>query len=229
MAREVTLLQLRTWARQLSDTENDPNVTDAELNALANRHLCEVYDRLVDAGPADYYAATTQVVTQSGLIEYPLQVDFRNLMGVYVRESTDERRPVLPMPNGARGSYKAPTGSWTLDVEYIPVPPVLEEDGDTFDGVSGFEELIANLMARDVMAKRQDDPSVVMNNIARLEARIVSRSRSRDKGHPKRTTDLDDIRVSPYPWGWTGMSRIGCYRLRAGNLELYEPLWGTPA
>lgn len=227
MSREVSLLELRTWARQLSDTENDPNVTDDELTALANRHVCEVYDRLVDAGPADYYASTAQITTENGTAVYPLEVDFRNLVAVYVRESSDERRQLLPMGAMARGAYKAPTGEWTLDIEYIPVPTPLEDDGDTFDGVSGFEELIANLMARDVMAKRESDPSVVMANIARMEARIVSRGRSRDKGQPKRVTDLDDM-VSPFPWGWTGSSRLACYRLRAGNLELYEGMWGAP-
>lgn len=225
MSRNVSLLELRTWARQLSDTENDDNISDTELTALANRHLPEVYDRLVDAGPADYYASTEQIVTTSGLEVYSLDNDFRNLVAAYVRESSDERRRLLPMPHGARGNYKAPTGTWTVDLEFIPVPDTLVDDGDSFDGVSGFEELIANLMARDVMIKRESDPSVVMSNIARLEGRIVSRARARDKGAPKRITDLDDATT---PWlGWMGTSRLSCYRLRAGNIELYESLWGT--
>lgn len=227
MSRNVSLLELRTWARELSDTENDSNISDDELTALANRHLTEVYDRLVDAGPADYYAATTQITTSVGFTEYPLEVDFRNLVAVYVRESTDERRQLLPMPEMGRGRFKAPTGVWTLDVEYIPVPDVLENDGDTFDGVSGFEELIANLMARDVMAKRESDPSVVMANISRLEVRINSRARARDR-MGKQVTDMDEQLVRPYPYGWAGSSRLACYRLRAGNLELFENLWSAP-
>lgn len=226
MSRNVSLLELKTWARQLSDTENDPNITEPELNALANRHVCEVFDRLVDAGPADYYAASTQVVTASGTIAYPLDDSFRNLVAVYVRESTDERRQILPMPNTARGRFKAPTGIWTLDVEFIPVPTPLVDNGDTFDGVSGWDELIVNLMARDIMAKRESDPSVVMNNIARLESRMASRSRGRDKSGGKSVTDMDNLRPSYF--GWTRSSRIACYRLRADNLELYEPLWGYP-
>lgn len=228
MARPVSLLELRTWARQLSDTENDPNIDDDELTALANRHQTEVFDRLVDAGPPDYYAASTPITTVAGQIEYPLEVDFRNLVNVYVRESADERRLIRAMPHGARGSYKAPTGVWTLDVEYIPIPDRLEDDGDTFDGVSGWEELIANLMARDVMLKRESDPSGVMANIARLEARITSRARSRDKGASKRITDTDDVRVFPWPYGWSGTSRLSCYRLRADNLELFEGFWSRP-
>ena len=113
MSRNVSLLELRTWARELSDTENDPFITDDELTALANRHLTEVYDRLVDAGPPDYYAATTTITTSAGTAEYPLEVDFRSLVGVLVAETDDERRPLLPMTNAGRAHYKAPTDEWT--------------------------------------------------------------------------------------------------------------------
>lgn len=227
MARNVSLLELRTWARELSDTENDPNITDSELTALANRHITEVYDRLVDAGPADYYASSTQITTSDGLAEYSLGATFRNLIAVFVRESSDERRQLRPMPLAGRGNYKAPTGAYTVDVEFIPACGVLEDDGDTFDGISGWEELVANLMAKDVMKKREADPSIVLADISRLGARITSRSRSRDKGEPRRIVDLDDA-AKWWPWEYTGTSRLSCYRLRAGNLELYEPLWGTP-
>lgn len=228
MALEVSLLELRTWSRELSDTENDPNITDPELTSLANRHVPELWDRLVDAGPADYYAATTQITTTAGIAEYPLEVDFRNLVSVFVQETPDEVRQLPPMPTMARSRFKAPTGVWTLNVEYIPVPPKLEDDGDTIDTVSGFGELVANLMARDVMIKRKDDPSIVMNNIARLEARITARARSRDKGGGKFVTDLDDARQSPYPFGFISQSALACYRLRGDNLELYESTWGLP-
>jgi hypothetical protein len=227
MARNVSLLELRTWARQLSDTEGDPNVTDAELTALANRHVADVYDRLVDSGPPDYFAATTQIVTTPGLIEYALGVDFRSLVNVYVRESPDERRQLLPMGQAARGLVRAPTGIWTVDVEFIPTPPKLEDDGDTFDGVSGWEELIVHLMARDVAKKRDAVRPDLFESIARLEARIASRARSRDRGG-KWVTDLDETGASPYPWGWTGGSLLGCYRLRADNLELFQGSWSLP-
>lgn len=227
MPRNVSLLELRTRAQQLSDTENDVNISTAEWNALANRHIPKVYDMLVDAGPADYYAATTQITTSDGVIEYALPASFRNLVAVYMRESADERRPILAMREATRANYKAPTGSWTLDVEYIPTPPTLEDDGDTFDGVSGWDELIVALMARDVMAKRESDPSVVMSIIASEQARIVARSRKRDRG-PRWVVDLDETTERPFPYYYSNNSRIACYRLRADNLELYEPLWGFP-
>jgi len=227
LARTVTLLQLRTWARQLSDTENDPNVTDAELTALANRHMPEVYDDLVAAGPPEYYAASTTVTTVAGQIPYALPSNFLALMDVFVHESSTDRRPIPSMPSGARGRFKAPTTVTDLTVEYIPACPTLSLDADTFDGISGFEELIANLMARDVMIKRQDDATMPLGTIASLRARIVSRARSRNRGEPKRITDLDDAFDNPVT-EWTGSNAIACYRLRAGNLELYEGLWSRP-
>lgn len=228
MAREVTLADLRTRARQLADVEGDPNITDAELTSLANRHLTEVFDRLVDAGPPEYYAASQTLTTSAGVSTYALPVTFRDLQQVFVHEDGEERRALLPMPTNARGRYKAPTGQWTLTLEYTPTAPVLVSDADTFDGVSGWDELIVNLMARDVHAKRESDPSIVMSNIARLEARITLRGRNRDRGSPKRIVDLDEVMTDQSPWGWMHTTRLACYRLRAGNIELYEPLWGLP-
>jgi hypothetical protein len=63
-----------------------------------------------------------------------------------------------------------------------------------------------------------------MNNVARLEARITSRSKSRDRSG-KRVTDMDEAGRGPY-WGWGGNSLLACYRLRAGNIELYENING---
>jgi len=229
MADEVKLGALKTAARQLSDTENDSNISEAELTSLANRHASDLHDRIADAGPADHIASTTQITTSSGIIPYALPANFRNLNEVYVREnSSGQVRRLLPMPEGTRANYKAPTAAYTLDVEYTPTFTPFEDDDSTIDGVSGWAELIANLMARDIMVKRESDPSVVLNNIARLEARIAQHSRGRDRS-PKRITDLDEVNAwtANYP-DWTVAVGLSCYRLRASNIELYESLSGIP-
>jgi hypothetical protein len=227
VARTATLLNLRTWARQLSDTENDDSITDTELTALANRHYPEVYDLLIEAGPPEFYASSTTVSVVASTIPYALASDFRALLGVYVHESSDERRPLMPMPEGARGQFKAPSQSVTVTLEYIPAASTLSSGSDTVDGVSGWEELIVCRMARDVMTKLEKDPSIPMATAAALESRIKHRSKNRDRGQPRRIVDLDEAYVTA-PWGWTGASKLGCYRLRAGNIEFYEPLWGYP-
>ncbi len=228
MADTVSLEDLRAWARQLSDTENDPNVTDDELTDLANRHVPEVFDRLVDAGPPEYYAADVTVTTSAGAHQYALPANFRSLMDVYVHETSDERRPLTEMPPGTRGRFKVPQATYTLTVEYIPTASRLVEDTDTFDGVSGWWELIAKLMARDVMIKREAYQGQLDAQIAMLQGRIVSRGRGRNKGAPKRIVDLDEVHASPSPYGWTRTSNIACDRLRGDNIELYELMVGAP-
>lgn len=227
MARTVTLLQLRTRARQLANVEGNPNITDAELTDLANRHLTEVYDALVDAGPPEYYAATTTVTTVAGTTLYALPADFRTLLEVYAIVSSTENRLVHPMGNGGRGRYRSPSTVYSCTVEYVPSAPVLVANGDTFDGVSGWEELICNLMARDVQRKRDQDTSDTIGAIGALQARIATRARSRDRGHPRYTTDLDE-QGAAFPWQTSSTNRISAYRLRAGNIELYEGLLALP-
>lgn len=227
MARATSLTDLRAWIRQLTDTENDDNVSDDELTALVNRHLAEVYDLLVDAGPPDYFAATTTVAVTSGISAYDIQADFRSLVAVFVHESSEERRLLLPMGEMTRGRYKAPTQDGTLTVEYIPAAPVLSDDADEFDGVSGWEELIVARASVDIMTKRETDPSVAIAKAQMMESRIRLRARNRDKGSPKRIVDLDEVTYAP-PYGWQGGSRLACFRLRAGSIEVYEPLTVCP-
>lgn len=227
MARATSLTNLRAWIRQLSDTENDDNVSDAELTALVNRHLAEVYDQLVDSGPPDYYASTHTISVTAGTSNYALDATFRALLEVLVHESGNERRSIRPMPEGTRGNYQPPTASGTVTLEFVPAAPVLTSGSDTFDGVSGWEELVVARAAIDVMSKLEKDPSIALAKAQMLEHRIKMRSRNRDRGQPKRIVDLDEVQA-PWPWGTTGASRITCYRLRAGNIEFYEPLWSRP-
>lgn len=224
MARTSTLLELRTWARQLADVENDPNITDAELTALANRHLTEVYDALVDAGPPEYFASSTTITTVSGTSVYALPADFRAMLDAYAQESSTELRRLFAMRSGERSMYRNPTGAWTVTLEYIPTAPTLAADGDTFDGVSGWEELIALLMARDVMIKRESDPSLIMVSIDAMRARIAMRSRNRDRGGPRFTSDMDSQGSALFPYA--NNVRVTTYRLRGDNIELYEPAVG---
>lgn len=225
MSRVATLLDLKTRARNLADVENDENISDALLTSLANRHLCKVYDALIDASPPDYYAASATLSVNAGNSLYALPVSFRSLLGVFVqRNATGGLRTLRPMPAGSRSSYSNPTGGSTVTLEFIPTPPTLVSDGDTFDGVSGFEELVALMMARDVMVKRQDDPSVLMSNIEEEKNRILIRSRHRDRSGPKRITYLGDERANGV--SFFGGAQLACYRLRGDTIEFFESTGG---
>lgn len=218
MARAASRAQIRLRAQQMADMVSSSFVGTAEWDDLCNRHLAEVYDLLVASAPSDYYASDYAVTTQSGVVAYALPADFRSLVGAYVNDN-GRYHPLVPMRDGQRASYEAPAGAYAVTLEYIPAPPVFTADGDTFDGVSGWEELVSALMARDALVKEESDPSAVMAIIARLTARIRSASSGRHRG-PKLCTNVLDA-TSDYP-AWSNASPVHAYRLRAGNIELYR-------
>lgn len=221
MSRLASLLQFRTRAREATDTVGDPFITDTWLTERANTHVTDVWDRIVDAGPPDRYAAAETYTEPAGTPSVPLPAGLRNFVDAYIVENGYRSR-LLPMRNGTRGSYRAPTTAYTVEVEYIPAPDVLVADGDAFDGISGWEELVVLLMARDICKKREADVSVFLGDIEMMKARIESRARSYDKGAPKYVTDLDDACGR---FTWQVSQRITTYRLRGANLELYESDW----
>ena len=221
MARTVTRSVLRSRARQLANVVNDPSILDADLNEWINLHLTSVYDLLVSAGPADYYAADHPITTVAGTIAYALPATFMKFTALFANESTDLKRRIYPMQDADRASFKAPSGAWSLTMEYIPACPTLAADGDTFDGVDGWDEIVSAKVAREILTQREGDPSVVMAIIAQTEARIRSQASPRDRGGPKMIVDVEQEFV------WPRSVRVDSYRLRAGNIELYEELWGT--
>jgi len=68
----ATLLSLRNQIRSRSDTENDPHITDAELNGWINASYFEMYGLLVMSYGDDYFTATAQITTDGQTQTYPL-------------------------------------------------------------------------------------------------------------------------------------------------------------
>lgn len=82
-ANVVTLAALRLDARQMTDTENDPHISDAELNRWINRGYGDLYDQLISMWGEDFFAAVqSPVITTDGVSDlYPLPVDhYKNLL-----------------------------------------------------------------------------------------------------------------------------------------------------
>jgi hypothetical protein len=219
MARPFTLAQIRTRARRLADMENTQFVSDAEVTDLVNEHYGELYDLLVKAGPPDYFAATNTFVTTPGVAQTALQIDFRNITTVYVQETNfQDKRQVRPLSDGSISGMRPPLQAYTIIVEYVPSPAVLASDSDTIDGVSGWEALIVKMVARDLLRKEESDTQELAQDIAALKQRI----RSSSHRGPRVINDVEATYGFPYS------SRICGYRLRAGNIELYERITGWP-
>ncbi len=224
MARSWTLAQLRDRAKSESDMINSTFVSDGEWQNWINSNLCEVYDLLVQAGPPDYYSVSTIITTAPQQESYALPSDFRSLAVVYSIDTASQRkRPVETINDWAVAQYQPPQGIYNIQLRYIPVPPILTSDLDTFDGVSGWEELIVAMSARDALLKEESDVSGMVDKIERLKGRIRTASSQRD-GNPQYITNVNNARS--WDWQFTD-SRVGGYILRADNIELYEPaFWG---
>lgn len=216
MARSVTLQQLRVRSQRLANMENSTFVQTSEWADIINANLCEVYDLLVTAAPPDYYTSTYQLTTAAGTIAYAVPADLLDLSCVFAVESTDQRRPIRAISDFDRGLYRAPQGAYTIELEYTPNAPTLVADTDTFDGVSGWEELIVAMSARDALLKEESDVTFLEGKIANLKTRIVSNAER--GGGPKHINDIEIADIWPYPTS----SKIHAYRLRAGNIELYQ-------
>lgn len=59
----MTLLQLRDKVREESDTENDPNISDATLTGWINQSMYRLYDKLITCFGEDYFSAQAQFTT----------------------------------------------------------------------------------------------------------------------------------------------------------------------
>lgn len=205
---------------QLANVQNDPSFETTEVNDLIDQHMPAVYDFLVAAGPADYYASDYELSVVAGTIPYALPNDFLSLVNVFVHESDEWRRPLDPIQDRQRQAYRAPATACTVTLEYIATCPEFDEDTDTFDGVDGWDELISAKVARDILIKREGDVGAVMAIIAMAEKRIRSFSTSRKRGGAKLLPDVES------DMGWPRGVQLDGFRLRAGNVEFYSNLWG---
>ena len=217
MARSYTRSQIRTRARLHADLEGtDVGVLDARVNELIDHHLTEVYRELVKAGPPDHYSSDQTITTVSGTLAYAVPADYWQTSAVYAEQDSSGRRPLREINSSQRIWYRPPQGAYTVYHEYIAAPPTLALDTSTFDGVAGFEELIAKLVARDLLAKERADAMGLTAECMRLLAEVRSSGR-----RTRMSREITDVYASD-DYAWAGTNRLLAFRLRAGNIELYE-------
>ncbi len=222
MARTVTLLQLRTRALRRADMATSGFVTAAEVTDLVNDELPEVYRQLVACGPPDYYSAS-QSYTTSGVAQ-ALPADFFEETMVYALVSSTYRRPLVPVTDWAlSGVQPAVTGS-SIVMEYIPTPALLAADGDTFDGVAGWDSLLTCRVARRLLQKRKQDSSSVDAEISVLTQELRSQAR-RSKG-PRYMRDVSD--ADGRSWQTPSQAAVSGYRIRGANIEFWQPILAYP-
>ncbi len=219
MARTVTRAQLRTRARQMANMENATAVwPDADVNERIDTHTTAIWDMIVSLAPPHYYSSSTTVSVVVGTIAYALPADFMSLQEVYVQQgAVDKLRALRPLRRGERGWTQAPTRTASVTVEYTPNFTTFSSDSSTLDGVDGWDELVVAYVARDLLTKVRESGEQMDQKIAEVRARMMKLG-NRDRGNPRLVRDVEDDDS-----GWWGAAEsLAGYRLRAGNIEIFE-------
>lgn len=200
----TTLLQFRNRVRDRADLVADMFVTDATLNQWINDSISELYDLLLQASE-DWYVVSTPVTVTSPASSFSApagMIRFHGLdrdigggkyepikRGVFRERLTyTERRYVLTKQTlllfpatSAPGSYVA----W-----YTPAFTTLAADGDSFDGVNGWEEYVVVDVAMKARVKGEEEAGDLMTAKALLRGRIQTMAGTRDASEPPRIVDV---------------------------------------
>jgi len=217
MARLVTLAELRADLDERADIQNDQQFTSAEKLRLLNQAIAKFWDTLVMSAPPDYYLTKSSFPTVPGTSVYPLPSDFYKLRRCQVEEGSDRRRSLNVMQPDDRVVLQTPTSVQTVWLEYIPAAPELVADGDTFDGVNGWEECIVLEAAVKVYRKKNLDPSALAAELQDERARLTKMA-YRDAGTPP-TMTRTRMRGIGWPWSTDSLTH---YRLVGANVEIYR-------
>jgi hypothetical protein len=221
VASTLTLLQLRTRARERSDQVNSTFITDAELTGYVNSSAYELHDLLVSKYGDGYWASSSNVTTDGVSDTYALPGDFYKLLGVDIQTSGStsgwltlksfpmaERnrnwRPNVGPVLGVAGlRYRLlgdklwltplPIGGLVLRIWYVPRMNELVNDADTLDGISGWHEYVIVDAAIKCLVKEESDPSALMAAKAGLLKRIEEAAGNRDEGAPPVVSDVSTM------------------------------------
>lgn len=215
-----SLTQLTLEVRERSDNEisdtdnNDPFVSDAELQNYINNSIGDLWDVVTEANADQRYDTEFSFQSTGGVNAYPLPADFYKLSGVDANVAgftyslyqfpfgERNRFANLTAPGWIRGArlfYRLrqdnivfspiPDAAYTITLHYVPEPVQLTTGTDTIDFPNSWHEWLVLDSAIKVLQKEQSDPMVLINEKTRVENRIRNAAPKRDDGAPQTVTD----------------------------------------
>ncbi len=220
--RTVTLAKLRALARLYADERPEVGtgafVSVIELDQLLNYALAELYELLIDAGGHEYYETVAELTTAPNVATVSLPADFFRLLSVYLNWGSrqleamdalahvDDRADLMNYGVWARGADKAfrergavieifptPTTQTSLELRYVPVAPVLVNELDTFDGVDGWEKMVALKVAGEILVIKKESPKAVLELFAQERERVQMLADKRAAAYPDRVRDVTSL------------------------------------
>jgi hypothetical protein len=231
MSTSMTLLQVRTAARQRADMENSQFVGDPELTSYINQSYFELYDLLVQKYGSNYFISAPYLIATDGLNAfYPLPVDFYKLAGLSVRLSGAINQ-FVPLLRGSFAEMQTlqglmsglplfsydmkyslqannlwlapmPGAGQIVQIFYVPRLTQLSADTDTLDGISGWTEFVICDAAIKCMQKEESPCEILLQQRAALIKRIEDAAANRDASSPSVVSDANTSYRSG--WGFNG-------------------------
>jgi hypothetical protein len=216
MARTRRLDELRADAYKRSDNEGaTARHPPADVTRYVNQGRAEVYDLLVEARGRQFFRKipAQAITTVANTTRYSLNADFYRLISV--RKSCEsgqllvpfraEDEPSLREPGveepwpthyELQGPYiellpKCPAGQCIV-VDYVPHIADLAADGDTHDGINGWEEYVVAFAARCMAVKDEEYQLAreLRDEMDRLAQRISKLAPTRDAFRAERVKDV---------------------------------------
>lgn len=228
--RTKTLAELRTDVRSIADQPATGSgfLSDAEINSFINTGIAFLFNKLSLVHGQEYFEADpVTYTTVSGQTKYDLPPDFWQLNSVEMNDGGFRRalQPFMEKEHARWAQYPVP-GGFTFQLRYIPNPPQLKNDTDSFDGLAGWERWVVLYAAIQCLAKEESDTGVLKGEQREVEQLIEAAAPNRDAGWPERIADVYR-QTSPFVFG-AGVPR---YRLRGargidGHGQQLELLWG---
>jgi hypothetical protein len=188
-------------------------VTPDQALRLVNLACGEFYDLIVSARGHEHYIDETDITTIAGQERYDLPPNFYEIFAVTILWGPQDVEDVpaysairdrVRYLNGlqwARRNCKAfrlrgqdviellpvPTSECTLRIQYLPVFADLTEGG--FDGINGWERMIALRTAIDMCAIAQRDSGALANLYATERQRVIDMVTERAAEHPSQVRE----------------------------------------
>jgi hypothetical protein len=212
-------------------------ITETELTRLVNTKIRELYDMLVAARGSDYYATETTIAIVAGTSRYSLPSDFYELSSATLEWTSNDHELMFPvgsvrerihyegvLPQNCWSRYSpkgyrlrasqleflpVPTGSVTCRIQYVPVFTDLSADGDTFDGINGWEKMVAIGVAMEMREIEKRPSSTLAGMYAEQLARIETMKSERDAEAPKEVVDVQRLNAARNAYGRTFGNTFG--------------------
>lgn len=207
---------IRSLARLYCDQRKDVFVSDDEIDVLTNLKIRHLYDLLVQARGAEYFAAEHSFSTAPGVSRYALPADFYQLNSVTLEWSPTEHE-LVDMVQSARGraAFTGQGFAWSQDspkgyrlrsqqlellptptaevacvLQYVPAFSDLASDSASFDFVNGWEKMVALGVAIELLAIDKRASSTLSALYQEELDRIEAMKTERDAEVPKEVIDV---------------------------------------